>query len=336
MPEEHAPQRKRFESPYSTWESVKFLWKNVRLSRKNPGNIQFLPKISHLNDLHAKYTLTFIGDIMDLGGRYLELSSLLKEFIQNSDFFIGNFEGTITHEKPRGMDQRHDDKILDSLKKIFLPSKTYLNVANNHGADFGSSVFHNSLEILLNSGFNVFGTKDKPAIDINQDLRLIGCTMWINRICDYLTKIEDINATHLKKGAMNILCPHWGYDLELYPRAFVIKKANEFLREFDAIIGHHSHCPQPVTQKSNEKGSPTKLLAYSLGDFCFGKLLTKHFYNYNYGIVLKAKIGKNSEDIWAIGDVQWVFTKTILQNNEVMEVKIIETNPYFQNSPNIN
>ena len=60
---------------------------------------------------------------------------------------------------------------------------------------------------------------------------------------------------------MNIFYPHWGYDLELYPRTSTIKKGRELLTYFDAIIGHHTHAPQPITSVSINDKEPIKLLA---------------------------------------------------------------------------
>lgn len=327
---EKQAKRKMIENPYSLLEGIRVLWKNVRVRRKNPGKIHFIPKNVILNKIKPTYKITFLGDIMDLGRRYLEVSPELRDFIQASDFFVGNFEATITDEEPRGMDQRHDEKVIFALKSLFRPSKSYLSLANNHAGDFGKRSFDISKDKLLDSGFNIFGTKDKPSIEINEDIKLFGATMWINRPVDYITKLEDLNHQNINKKGFNILFPHWGYDLEMYPRKFVIKMANEFLNDYDVIIGSHSHIPEPITKVKKRNSNITQLLAYSLGDFCFGKYLPKYLYNYNYGMVLRVDIGQTDEDNWVIGNIEWNFTECTKKNPETMMVSIIDQNPYFE------
>ena len=131
---------------------------------------------------------------------------------------------------------------------------------------------------------------------------------------------------------MNIFYPHWGYDLELYPRFPLIKIAQKFLHHFDAIVGHHTHSPEPITSVSGFNGSLTKLCAYSLGDFCYGKhfgrLLSYLLYNYNYGLVLKMEIGTTNEGHWATGEIEWAFIESIKKNPETILVVMRESNPY--------
>jgi poly-gamma-glutamate capsule biosynthesis protein CapA/YwtB (metallophosphatase superfamily) len=267
---------------------------------------------------------------MDLGDRSLEVSPEVQKFIQDSDYFIGNFEATITDAKPRGMDQVHHEQVLSVLKELYPPSKTFLSISNNHSGDFGQEIFEDSVNKIHKAGFNTFGKVESPSIDINPDIRLTTASMWSNRQCDFIAKLEDIDNKQSKVGAFNILYPHWGYDLELYPRLATIDLAKKYLVDFDAIIGHHSHAPQPITSIRINEESPTKLCAYSLGDFCFGKLLTKHFYNFNYGILLKTKIGKINEDQLAIGNIEWSFTECIQKDPETLLVEMKETNPYYQ------
>ncbi len=323
------PKRKRFQSPYSKWETLKWLWKTVRISKKNRGNVQFIPKTTSLNKITPKYTIVFVGDIMDLGDRSLEVSPELRKFIHNSDFFVGNFEATITDVKPRGMDQVHHEQVLSVLKELFPPSKTFLSISNNHSGDFGQEIFEDSLNKIHKAGFNTFGKVESPSIDLNPDIRLTTASMWSNRQCDFITKLEDIDNTQLKTSALNVLYPHWGYDLELYPRLATIELAKKYLVDFDAIIGHHTHAPQPITSLSIKVESSTKLCAYSLGDFCFGKLLTKHFYNFNYGLILKTQIGKTDEGVWAIGNIVWSFTECIQKDSKTQFVEMKESNPYY-------
>jgi poly-gamma-glutamate capsule biosynthesis protein CapA/YwtB (metallophosphatase superfamily) len=68
------------------------------------------------------------------------------------------------------------------------------------------------------------------------------------------------------------------------------------------VVGHHSHCPQPVT--ASDGGANCKLIAYSLGNFMFGANLSQ----YVRGLALKVRIGPG-RDGWRIGEVDWRFIR---------------------------
>jgi len=291
-------------SPYSFKENCGWLKKRflTGLSTNNYRNVEYISKHSVLNKIKPKYTISFIGDIMDMNSRDLIIGEGVKSFVKGSDFLIGNFEGTLT-EKNVINGKRHKPQIMDALASLFSPKKTYLSTANNHSGDFGQSNFSDSVDQLRSRGFHVFGTEETPFLDITNDLRVIGGTQWSNRPCGYLARLED--STHyLKQDSFNLLFPHWGYEMELYPRDETVNHGMELISNFDGIIGHHSHCPQPVSYFP--MGNNNKLIAYSLGDFCDGKKVEMH----SYGIVVKVEIGINAEGKWQVGQCDWIFLKT--------------------------
>ncbi|MHA1349443.1 MAG: CapA family protein [Promethearchaeota archaeon] len=294
---------KLFGSPYSFKDNCVWLKRClIGPSKNNKTNVDYLSKQSVLNNIKPMYTISFIGDIMDVDSKDLIIGERVKNFVKGSDFLIGNFEATLT-EKNIINGKKHKPQIMDALAGLFDPNKTYLSTANNHSGDFGEESFSDSVNQLKSRGFNVFGTDETPFVDIANDLRIIGGTQWSNRPCDYLAKLED--STHyLKPDSCNLLFPHWGYEMELYPRAETVKHGKELLNKFDALIGHHSHCPQPVSYLPI--GNDNKLLAYSLGDFCDGKKVEMH----SYGIIVKVEIGINAEGKWQVGQCEWTFLKT--------------------------
>jgi hypothetical protein len=293
-------------TPYSFRETMGWFKRLVFGPTKNNSfNIEYMPKSHMLNKITPKFTISFIGDIMDIKFRDLIIHENIKDFVKGSDFLIGNFEGTLTPEK-RFMNKRHKPQIMDALESLFQPNKTYLSVANNHSGDFGSKIFSHSVKQLERRGFNVFGSLEKPYCDLTDDLRVIGGTQWSNRPCNYLVKLKDtINYT--KRDSCNLLFPHWGYERELYPRMDTIREGMLFLSEFDLLIGHHSHTPQPVSFYNID--GVNKLTAYSLGNFCFG-MDNKKFKDYKYGIAIKTEIGINEVGQWSIGKVKWTFLKS--------------------------
>lgn len=243
---------------------------------------------------------------MPLGKRQLNFSAGFKEFIGKSDYFIGNFEGTITEQPKKACfspsDQRHDRGIVDALAAIFTPEKTYLSVANNHAGDFSKEEFLASVNILESYKFNVFGWNERPFVDVNDDIRIIAGTMWSNRKCDYISELQD-SKHYTKLQASNILYVHFGYEHELFPRPKMVTMTRQLLHTFDAIIGHHSHCPQPVSAEIIN--GINKLLVYSLGNFCGAFRARK----YQYGIVVKATLGQSENGAWLTEKVSWRLTK---------------------------
>lgn len=295
-------------SPYNVTESIYWLVKSVTGPvRNDTGTVENIPNPYILNaGVKPIYTLAFIGDIMPAGNSSINISAGVKGFLSGSDYLIGNFEGTITDSKKDALillsDLRHNEKYLETLADLFPPEKTYLSVSNNHAGDFGREEFLESVKILESKKFNAFGWNGRPYFDINGDIRIVSGTMWSNRDRDYVFKLED--AGHqIRPGAFNVLYPHFGYELELYPRPEMVGMGKELIREFGAVIGHHPHCPQPVTAAS--VNAINKLLAYSLGDFS-GALTTK---KYQYGIVLKIGLGQNGSGEWLLGKIEWRFTR---------------------------
>ena len=54
---------------------------------------------------------------------------------------------------------------------------------------------------------------------------------------------------------------HWGHEFFYYPQTGQIIQANELLKRFDFIVGHHPHTYQPTLYDEN------KFCSYSLGNF---------------------------------------------------------------------
>ena len=295
-------------TPYNTRETIGWLIRNITgLGRKNAGLVKCVPNDYVFNEgLDCKYKVIAVGDIMPMHRRRLSIGKSLSEFVKGGDCLIGSFEGTLTGAKrkrwPPALDQRHGTQVLDTLSGFFPPEKTYLSVSNNHAGDFGKEEFLRSVEALKMRGFGAFGWNERAFCEINENLRIISGTMWSNRSCDYASTLNEAGR-YIKPGAFNLLYPHFGFELERYPRPDTVKLARGLIRRFDAIVAGHPHCPQPVTRET-VSGSD-RLLAYSLGDFCCGLKMKK----YQYGIIMKIEVGQNKSGDWLIGKSQWRLTR---------------------------
>jgi hypothetical protein len=318
-------------SPYPLKESLGWVFRNVfGLSKKNKAILDnkkvLKPEKTVINEnIKPKYCIGFVGDIMDMKGYKLTIDKSVRDFFSDADYLVGNFEATITNKIASMTCQKHSPDIIQVLSGLFDAEKTYLSVANNHTGDFHKEIFLESINLLKNAGFHVFGYENISYINLNPDIRIITGSRWSNCQCEFLPGLEKpIDAAITKNIQFNILFPHWGYELELYPRQETINQGINFLTEqnIDAIIGHHSHCPQPVTievDKVKEK-APSKLIAYSLGDFCVG--LTMKLYQ--YGILLKIWVGPSLKgDKFEIHAIDWSYNRCKKSNeNEFCVEKI--------------
>lgn len=289
-------------TPYNFKETAGCLWRNlVGPRRANSEGVRFLQPDAVLNAVHAEMRLGFLGDIMDLGSRRLAVGRDVRAFFEDCDAVVGNFEAMINPAAGlRLIRQRHDEDIVEDLAAAFPPEQTFLSVANNHAADFGPGVFSSTVETLERRGFRVFGQKDRSYVDIREGVRIATGSMWTNRRCGWIAEFQDVYSVPRARG-INLLFPHWGYELELHPRSQTVDLGQDLLRKYDAIIGHHSHTPQPVTRAPCN--GRARLIAYSLGDFCTG-IRNK---NYLRGVVLKMTLGPTGDGPWAAGTVNWRF-----------------------------
>lgn len=317
-------------SPFNFKETLGYFIRNsFGPSYKNKDIVKYNPQSFCLNkNVVPEYRVAFIGDIMDMAGKNATVSENIKQFVQDCDYLVGNFEATITDVDNKGyaLAQRHSIQILEPLAELFEPDKTFLNLANNHAGDFGFKLFSDSVAKIEAKGFQTFGTTRDSFAEIGDDIRVVAGTTISNRDCDYIVKLDDA-INYYTADKFNVLYPHWGYDLELFPRPATVTMAKKLINNFDAIIGHHAHIPQAVTSISPDENDSdaNKLIAYGLGDFCIWEEL-KH---YLYGMVIKVDIGPNSLDKWQMGQVEWRFITCQEKTATEWETKIIDTFPYL-------
>ncbi|HUX98249.1 MAG TPA: CapA family protein [Candidatus Deferrimicrobium sp.] len=317
--------RKRVSIPYSYMEMLVWIKNNVfGPSKKYKALTNFITQQSELNAIKPAVKLGFIGDLMKMTQFDLQINPTVKEFFKDVDYVIGNFEGTISRAKRVFMAQEHSKAILTALETIFPPEKFVLGVANNHSGDFGWTEFNKSYQMLKTSGFQTIGRRDEPSILLDQHINVAACTFWTNQPCNYIVKFREIHDIYNSNADFNILFPHWGYEMQLYPNPWWINLGRLLLKRWDMIVGHHSHCPQPIT--AYNVNGVKKLLAYSLGNFCIGLQMKK----YHHSIVAKVEVGPATDGKWQVGMVEWKFTQVDKIDPTTMEVKLVDMCKYFK------
>lgn len=317
--------RKRFSFPYTKLEILSWLKNNTfGPSHKFEDLTDFIPQKSVRNSIIPKIKLGFLGDIMRIKEKEFTIGENVIEFFKDIDFLVGNFEGTITDAKRSFMSQEHTERILSVLESLFPPEKFVLGCANNHSGDFGWTEFNKSYQLLKDRGFLAFGRRDEPAILLKDQVNIVCCTVWSNQKCAYIPYLKDAEEAFDKNAAFNVLFPHWGYEVQLYPNPKQIKLAKQLLGVWGLIVGHHSHCPQAIT--AYDIGNTNKVIAYSLGDFCTHLGIKK----YRHGIIVKAELGPGGDDVWRVGEVDWKFTHVKKIDKNSRKIVLKDTCKYFK------
>lgn len=329
---EWAKETKRWKvvpRPYPFKESVVFL-KNWVLgpSKKYRGTAEFMPKTSQVNEITPKIKLGFIGDIMRMAKNKLIIDNSIKEFFKDIDYLIGNFEGIITTKYKRGAvgSQILVESDLEAIKEFLPPEKILLSYSNNHAGDFGWEEFQKSYKIVKDHGFNVIGRRDEPTILLDNKVNIGVASFLSDQRCAFISDKEELTTYYNKKAKFNILYPHWGFELQYYPWPDQVELAKKLLTTWDLILGHHAHTPQPVSVYPTVKGN--KVVAYSLGNFCYGLKWKKYHHN---GLVVTTELGPNKKDIWQTGKFNWEFIQVFFEKQKQVRVSIIDDYKHFKN-----
>lgn len=268
---------KWWSSDYSLKEKMSFLRDRLFLPySKNQNEFRtinnhekiFLPNFS------IDLRIGFLGDIMPINGKKLIIDKALENEFKKLDILVVNLEGIITTKK-RYLALSHDYDILEKIRNLSKDAHILFNLANNHSSDFGKSHFIESKKVIEEFGFKTFGTSLKPYLDF-KNFRFYGASYWCNQNLDLVnsfnySELRKINSSH-NKDKICIFLPHWGYEMQLYPHKNQINFANQ-LKNWDLIIGCHSHCPQPIIYNDDNP----QAVAFSLGNFCYSHYNPNHY-----------------------------------------------------------
>jgi hypothetical protein len=322
---------RKIATPYSFYETAGVVYRNLfGLDHSNHGLIMpFFPNEHIINPIiRVENRLAFVGDIMSVGNHRINIDESVKQFLSGCEYLVANLEATVTNQRGRkgvlyGAFQWQNDHVADVMAQLFPPAMTYLSVANNHAGDFEDQYYLQSCALLEKLGFNLFGQAERPYVDINERVRLHSGTMWSNQICDRVHWLGSDNKGMIGPH-LNILFPHWGYELEKYPRPEIVSLAKNLCLKYDAILGHHPHTVQPVTIERSD--GRNILVAYSLGDFCSNIPLK----SYQFGIIIKVEIGPTLPGEYAVGNINWRFIECRRKTGDALIIRIADSIPYFK------
>jgi poly-gamma-glutamate capsule biosynthesis protein CapA/YwtB (metallophosphatase superfamily) len=312
IPEEFNTPVRTFASGYNWKEKLAFIKNRIKPSRKYDQLTTALGKKTTLNDgVNTQIKIGFTGDVMPIKDYKLVIAADIKQFYSGLDYVLVNMEGVIT-EQHRMLALSHRRTIVKYLADMFPLEKTIVYVANNHAGDFGYQTFKDQYAWLKDHFGCVIGAHDEAATRIGS-VNIAAVTGLSNQICHYVPWLKDADQWHDPTADFNLLLPHWGYELQLYPHPKQIEMAKDLLQKWNFIAGNHSHCPQPAA--AYRVGEERRGVIYSMGNFCYHH----RWPNHRFGKIAKLEIGKNATNQWQAGQLEWAFTRhDVVKNNEML------------------
>ena len=217
----------------------------------------------------------FVGDVMPGSNRIEEkISPDLAENLAFSDFIFGNLESPFVRKTPSVLNL---DKIplwstAENLTLLKQLKFTHFCLNNNHIYDLYENGLDDSIELLYNAGFAIFGLNYKGISQLEivekYGIRLgVIAFNWVqSQFSNHLFKdANEINLKKIKKSVDFLICfLHWGDDHNIFINMDQQKEARKLIDQgVDLIIGSHPHVPQGW-EKYKEK-----YIFYSLGNFIF-------------------------------------------------------------------
>lgn len=279
--------------------------------------------------------ISFTGDFKENVTHDLEIfSDEILNFLEKSDFVVGNLEGPITTSRVsfnNNIALKSPVKSANYLKKSNI---NVLNLANNHILDFGEIGLKETLIKLGKEKIAFFGADltfqntIKPTILNKNDISI---ALFGMAKCD-ISNINNAqlfssnNLLALKKQVKNykkevdfiFINFHGGEEFTSYPspvkRNFLKKIAA--LEEVDCVIAHHSHTIQGY---ENHKNTP---IFYSLGNFIFDIPNHKYYEETKNGALLQFNFTKNH--------FTFNFKPFVLNHGKIIQTDEIEFNQKFE------
>ena len=302
---------RRWVSPYGVRDWLVVAKNNLRqrpTSRHRHLTSWAAPDLVVDRDVAPQASVALLGDLMPVRGRHrFVLDDGLVAELEGCDHLVVNLEGVLwpgPGPAPKVFAAQHhpDLRVLEALEAAVPPARTVVSVANNHAADFGWVALDHTLGALAERGHPVIGTADRPTTRLAGAVNLAAATQWTNQRHTYLSRLDD-HADLVDPGAdLQLLVPHWGFELETHPRPATVATAHRLVQRWDAVVGHHPHVPCPVTTLPGPDGGD-RVVAYSLGQASSDL----RYPIYRHGLVVRLDLGPRPDGRWAVGRTRWRF-----------------------------
>ena len=272
----------QLKSPYGVLKTLNWLWNYVKGGNQtNMNSMTDLPKSYVLSQKPVDYIVAFIGDLMGTSGKKLKFTASLIEWFQDSDLIVANLEGPLVETDDLVFIKQHNSpQLLTDLSTLLPLKKWAFSLANNHTFDYGQEGLNLTQKIISDSGAQYFGLETCPNLQF-KDICIWGAADFSNvKNTSVLLNSKLLYKADLDLQKYQILFTHWGQEFYFYPSVDQVLSRNTNFKNFDFLIGHHSHTTQPIVF---DQGRGT---AYSLGNFYIyfnkemmrkGKVMKLHF-----------------------------------------------------------
>ena len=248
-----------------------------------------------------KVKLKAFGDIMahmaqiqyayNKGGEEYDFSdqfAYIKEFVEDSDIAIGNYETTTNPDLPVAGFPRFNapESYLRDLKDTGFD---IVSTANNHSMDTEIEGVFSTMDAAKEAGLDYVGSfKNKSDRILKKEINGVnfaflaytyGCNGRENLVIPreevenigYLSDEDqikkDIGIAKAQGADFVVVYPHWGIEYQSLPSPEQINLGRNMIEwGADLVIGNHPHVVQPVEIYQTEEGREG-LIAYALGNF---------------------------------------------------------------------
>jgi hypothetical protein len=223
-----------------------------------------------------------------------------KEILENDDWTVLNFEGTLTTSG------RNPDRIGNSF--LFRADPAYASVLsqngvecvsleNNHVLDMGEEGLAETKSSLLNAGVSYY-CESEPLVFTLKGVKMgMLAYQTFDQYDRLFTKVpQDIQALKAQGCEVVVVSFHWGEEKDYYPNDNQQKMAKIAVDAgADLVVGHHSHRMNPIELYNG------KYIVYSLGNFCFaGNNKPDDMSTFVFQIKLRIKDGVCANDDFRI------------------------------------
>ena len=272
---------------------LRWPWLYFRGTSSSKRSFNWLPQLApEAQELDLE--VVFMGDLLGMGDKSLELSSELRAWIGRPDFLIFNLEAQIHPRShlPLLKQSFKNNSFFKTLKNDFTQSQLIAGVANNHFHDFSETARLAGWQELKDLGYHIVGTHSTPKLSLAQGLELQACTAWVDHE-EGAARSDDMKLT---PQTQQLIFLHAGVEFSADPDAELLAFEKNLPSSVLALVCHHTHRPSGIEHTGR------RVVAWSLGNLCtpFGGGPVR------WGQVLKLRL-KKAEGLWAVGQTEWSY-----------------------------
>lgn len=224
----------------------------------------------------------------------------IKSFLKKGNIVFGNLEAPLSD---RGQPQKSKPICLsgspEGINALAAAGITHVSLANNHAYDYGAVALQDTKQRLAQAGIATVGVgydlvdSRKPIIEKAQNgfLAIMAYNAYSTNGRYYARRnrqgVAPLEYRYIKEDIRSlkrhfepliiVVSLHWGIEGNHYPTPFQRYLAHRIIEDgASLVIGHHPHVIQGLEQYRNG------LIAYSLGNFCFPDVISKHLKGVGY------------------------------------------------------